>query len=747
MVNTKAQEKAAEAAAKKAAAEERAAADAAAAAGNTAAASASTSGAGGPNPGASGSGTNPEEEDDFLAVPEDGLGAFINPKTSREELQELEKQYLDSLSAEKKETIMRMELSFSAYKAAWTAKVNEVRKMIKFEKDSSKCQSMIEALEGLRTRVDDQAKRIEEFLEKITELNPSGIYKYEQFYRNMSDQHVTMTQSLLRTISDVQYNGDSPTTLDLRTSAHAGRQATSAARPNKVLQPAPFPKDANHTFFRNWQERFLAYYNQSGFSTEPITTQQAYFKACLSPMVELKIRRKILMTTPVVPINKQDRNNCLAILEDMVERENPVFIRRNDFFTMKQASGQKFTDFLTLLKEKADDSELTGIETAELLMHRMITACTDPQLLDKFTSELNPTYQVLENIAIKFEQGQILRKVTETGSGNNAISSLQAIGQSGRNKFTGTNQKSTPGPQNRNRVTRNRSLLDRPGIDKARYDRLAKASLCFKCAKPNHISPDCKTVSATTRCNRCMLLGHIEAACLRTEESLAALLERNQGQRSRPPTPGSNPTSRSRTPSPPAYQRALKSCLGDANLYQLKMERTPRSTITFTHGAGHLDIQAVPDTGCELTMLHSKVLQALHDNFGYDPPVTSNDVIRISDAQGKAVPTLGIVTLPATVGNVTRELSFLVSSHINEAAFISWLDCIQMGIVHESFPAPVFQLPDTTNYTGQMYDPLIGQQQPIPDAPYDLTSVPTLHLPDDDEDDIFEIINDLASDI
>ena len=339
MVNTKAQEKAAEAAAKKAAAEERAAADAAAAAGNTAAASASTSGAGGsgdntaePNPGASGSGTNPEEEDDFLAVPEDGLGAFINPKTSKEELQELEKQYLDSLSAEKKETIMRMELSFSAYKAAWTAKVNEVRKMIKFEKDSSKCQSMIEALEGLRTRVDDQAKRIEEFLQKVTELNPSGIYKYEQFYRNMSDQHVTMTQSLLRTISDVQYNGDSPTTLDLRTSAHAGRQATSAARPNKVLQPAPFPKDANHTFFRNWQERFLAYYNQSGFSTEPITTQQAYFKACLSPMVELKIRRKILMTTPVVPMNKQDRNNCLAILEDMVERENPVFIRRNDFF-------------------------------------------------------------------------------------------------------------------------------------------------------------------------------------------------------------------------------------------------------------------------------------------------------------------------------------------------------------------------------------------------------------------------------
>ena len=111
------------------------------------------------------------------------------------------------------------------------------------------------------------------------------------------------------------------------------------------------------------------------------------------------------------------------------------------------------------------------------------------------------------------------------------------------------------------------------------------------------------------------------------------------------------------------------------------------------------------------------------------------------------MPTLGIVTLPTTVGNVTRELSFLVSSHINEAAFISWLDCIQMGIVHESFPAPVFQLPDTTNYTGQIYDPLIGQQQPNPDAPYNLTSVPTLHLPDDDEDDIFEIINDLASDI
>ena len=114
------------------------------------------------------------------------------------------------------------------------------------------------------------------------------------------------------------------------------------------------------------------------------------------------------------------------------------------------------------------------------------------------------------------------------------------------------------------------------------------------------------------------------------------------------------------------------------------MERTPKSTVTFSDGINLLDIQAVPDTGCELTMLHTRVLDALRDYFGYKPPIIDNDSIKVADAQGKAVPTVGEVTLSTTIGSVTKNLSFLVSSNINEYCILSWMDCIQLYFL----PAP-----------------------------------------------------------
>jgi hypothetical protein len=136
-------------------------------------------------------------------------------------------------------------------------------------------------------------------------------------------------------------------------------------------------------------------------------------------------------------------------------------------------------------------------------------------------------------------------------------------------------------------------------------------------------------------------------------------------------------------------------------------------------------------------MLHTRVLDALRDYFGYKPPIIDNDSIKVADAQGKAVPTVGEVTLSTTIGSVTKNLSFLVSSNINEYCILSWMDCIQLGIINESFPAPIFQSID------HCWKPNTWLPLPPP------ARLPSLHATAaaavDEEDNIIDIIDELKT--
>jgi hypothetical protein len=89
-----------------------------------------------------------------------------------------------------------------------------------------------------------------------------------------------------------------------------------------------------------------------------VAVQQAFFKACVHPVLYGRIKLNIVSgVTPVlVPgatVMELRRNKCLL--------EHPLFSRRLDFVRLKQARGQSMPDAMTELHRLGDQSNLGGV--------------------------------------------------------------------------------------------------------------------------------------------------------------------------------------------------------------------------------------------------------------------------------------------------------------------------------------------------------------------------------------------------
>ena len=109
---------------------------------------------------------------------------------------------------------------------------------------------------------------------------------------------------------------------------------------------------------------------------------------------------------------------------------------------------------------------------------------------------------------------------------------------------------------------------------------------------------------------------------------------------------------------------------------QLSVKSTPTITVQLKIGSHTYKLQAIPDSGCEATVISTKLLQKLQHMFDFQPAI-SLEGPRLKDAQGKPVPTEGTVTIDTIIGNLKRPTTYLISSSVNEDLFLSWTEMIR----------------------------------------------------------------------
>jgi hypothetical protein len=111
--------------------------------------------------------------------------------------------------------------------------------------------------------------------------------------------------------------------------------------PEKDLKPVELTADMMPVEFAYWVDAFEAYHAGSHMEVANVAVQQAFFKACVHPILYGRIKSNIVSgVTPVLGPGA----SVMELMRDKFLLEHSLFSRRLDFFRFKQGRGQSMSD-------------------------------------------------------------------------------------------------------------------------------------------------------------------------------------------------------------------------------------------------------------------------------------------------------------------------------------------------------------------------------------------------------------------
>ena len=153
------------------------------------------------------------------------------------------------------------------------------------------------------------------------------------------------------------------------------------------LKPKVLSHDAMARELRIWLKKFEAYYHASNMQVTRIQVQQAYLRNCLDNALALQLDSSIQQTTPLIGGGV----TCISNLAAIFNRKNPPLLRRKQFFSMSQQSGQDERVFLESLKAAASVAEVGCMTLQDALCMILVTGIRDTRLQEKLSKLEEPT--------------------------------------------------------------------------------------------------------------------------------------------------------------------------------------------------------------------------------------------------------------------------------------------------------------------------------------------------------------------
>ena len=257
------------------------------------------------------------------------------------------------------------------------------------------CLSELEACE-LSVELDDDRKLREE--------------SYKTTRHQVASSHQDCLNRLVRALAELDTLAEAnaatqPTVFD----DHRHNGGASSLKVQDSLKPFVLSKENSVLEFSQWKKQFRAFYAASHLEKLDIVGQQAFFRKYIESNLLSVLETKILTTTTVFNNeNAPGTDSCFQLLEDEFQLRYPLVARRFQLFSIRQARGETFTEYMAKIKTMATHCGLDALGIEGLLIYISIVGLnsTDFDLREKLLELPTLTMKEVDRISRGYESAQ-----------------------------------------------------------------------------------------------------------------------------------------------------------------------------------------------------------------------------------------------------------------------------------------------------------------------------------------------------
>lgn len=428
---------------------------------------------------------------------------------------------------------------------------------------------------------------------------------------------------------------------------------------HKALAPSPpvLQADASFQVFRQWRRRWTDFSVMIDLPKLPPAKQLIQLRMSVS----LDVQRIMEHNLGIAPDTQLSVDAVLDALQAHYKGQRNEALRRRALLCCRQAEGEDFSSFYVRVKDCAEEVDLCpghSVMCAETQIKMVILmGVRDEQLVQKLISlDSNASLQDVITCCRSYEATRATASAIHSSPSQMcAVSAYKK--QQGREKHKKASNSGHRGtsPSQKSSGHQCPSCGRTHGPSQCP----ASASNCTNCGRKGHWAKRQKCPANTAQCRHCKRTGHFDKCC------------RSKGKNST-----SSP--------PPAYK--VQACLQPDDASEADSPSPNPICVYVRHGNGSSQLQMLPDTGADITIIGEQHLAAL------DMPtrnLRSLPATATLTADGSVMsPALGYFLATLQVGKQTCTAKIHVHKNV-PTPLLSYGHCKALAIIPKEFPKPI----------------------------------------------------------
>ena len=352
------------------------------------------------------------------------------------------------------------------------------------------------AREKLRERY-DRVKNQVTLCTNCRDIKEDELDKLNEGMTEVSDEYIRVLQRCSEVVGAIEENQATQARALAAAGAATGGNGGNKCKLNNSLKPPDLTRSFTPAEYRNWRERFRAYYNDSNMAAGSIEVQQQYLAQCLDLDIGSRLGDRTKRTYPIYAV-AGGPGSCMEELDNIFKAIHPTPLRRLDLLKMKRESTEEWAAWSARLKAAAREADLDNFNKDDLIALLLMVHSNSAFLDEEFSKMANPSLEDVERV------GMVWQRMHAMKGEQGAASVQRAEGRGGGN----TNSNSNNNNSNGNKKKKQKKKGKDTGFSK---DSLK--GKCFACGSTEHGIKECAN-RWTLTCSTCNRKGHKAEVCM-----------------------------------------------------------------------------------------------------------------------------------------------------------------------------------------------------------------------------------------